>query len=1216
MGVKWTEEQQKVIQLRNRNILVSAAAGSGKTAVLVERIITMLTEDDPPVDVDKLLIVTFTEAAASEMKERIRLAIEKKLLEYPEDEHLKQQATLIHNAQITTIHSFCLSVIRDHFHAIDIDPGFRIGEEGELKLLRHDVLEEMLEEKYQEGNKRFLDFAAAYSTGRDDKKIEDLILKIYEFSRSYPDSEEWLDSCVKVYGIPDVKTLEESSFMKKVMTDIRKNLDDARELLAHAEKIALSPDGPAVYEATLDKDMQVIEDLSGIPSYEKMAEAFANVKWARIAANKDKTVSEEKIEQVKKIRELVKGIVKNISGQYFYESPQELVEDLKLCAPAMEELGDLVRLFAEKFEEQKRAQNMIDFSDMEQYALRILTEKTEAGLGPSKIAEEYQKQFQEIMIDEYQDSNLIQEAILTSVSTCRSGRYNIFMVGDVKQSIYRFRLSRPELFLEKFHTYNIEESQTQRIDLHKNFRSRKEVLEGANAIFRQIMTEKLGGIVYDKQAALYPGAEYPKTENLETEILVMDGDLDGYQENDAVEEENSTGNTDKDTGKGIVSERELEARMIAMRIRELLRSQKVTDKETGELRDVRYSDIVILTRSIKGFADVFTEVLNREGIPTYAGTSEGYFQTQEIGVLLDYLRVLDNRRQDIPLAAVLSSAFAEISDEELAVIRCAYPDKPFFESVAEYRVHGSEQKIREKLEKCLGEMDELRRIVPYTPMHELLWKILDRTGYGDYVAAMPGGAQRRANLDMLIEKARAYEATSYKGLFHFVRYIEQLQKYDVDYGEASIEDEHADTVRVMTIHKSKGLEFPVVIVAGMGKRFNMQDARSAVALHAGMGVGLDAVNLEYRTKIPSIIKKVIQKEEALESLGEELRVLYVALTRAKEKLILTGTVKKIEDYQAVQAEARDWQEEKLPYGMREGARCYWDWIFPALAGANEEFPVQILEMEHLITDQVTDREDRVRQRAAYETWDPQEVFDATIRKDLEEKFSYVYPYGYLQEIPAKVSVSELKKQGREEPEEETVYLYEEKEQEPIIPDFMKESREPLLQGAARGTAYHRILECLDYSKADSQQAIEKQIEELLKEEKISKEAAKVVRSSQISWFVRSAVGKRMKEAFVLGTLHREQQFVMSIDASERNLAWNQGEQILVQGIIDAFWEEADGLVLVDYKTDHVKEGQELIDRYQRQMHYYSQALERAYGKKVKECYLYSFALGKAVAVEV
>ena len=882
MGVKWTEEQEKVIRLRNRNILVSAAAGSGKTAVLVERIITMLTKDDPPMDVDRLLIVTFTEAAASEMKERIRLAIEKKLMEYPDNEHLKQQATLIHNAQITTIHSFCLSVIRDHFHAIDIDPGFRIGEEGELKLLRHDVLEDMLEEKYQEASKRFLDFTAAYSTGRNDKKIEDLILKIYEFSRSYPDSEAWLDSCVKAYEIPDVKALEGSSIMKKVMTDIRKNLEDAKELLIYAENVALSPEGPAVYEATLEKDLQVIEELCNRASYKSLAEAFSNVKWARIAANKDKTVSEEKIDLVKKIREMVKGIVKNMSAQYFYESPEELVEDLRVCTPAMEELADLVRLFAERFEEQKRAQNMIDFSDMEQYALRILTQKTENGFVPSKIAEEYQKQFEEIMIDEYQDSNLIQEAILTSVSGCRSGRYNIFMVGDVKQSIYRFRLSRPELFLEKFRTYNIEESKTQRIDLHKNFRSRKEVLESANAIFRQIMTEKLGGIVYDDQAALYPGAEYPENDNVKTEILVMDSDLEILSKEEDFEEK-------------IPSERELEARMIAMRIRELLRSQKVTDKETGELRNVRYSDIVILTRSIKGFADVFTEVLNREGIPTYAGTSEGYFQTQEIGVLMDYLRVLDNRRQDIPLTAVLSSAFAGLSQEELAEIRCAYPDTAFFESVTKYREQGENADIQLKLQKCLDQMDDFRKIVPYTPMHELLWKILETTGYGDYVASMPGGAQRKANLDMLIEKARAYESTSYKGLFHFVRYIEQLQKYDVDYGEASIEDEHADTVRVMTIHKSKGLEFPVVIVAGMGKRFNMQDARSAVALHAGMGVGLDAVNLEYRTKIPSIIKKVIQKEEALESLGEELRVLYVALTRAKEKLIITGTLSNPED---------------------------------------------------------------------------------------------------------------------------------------------------------------------------------------------------------------------------------------------------------------------------------------------------------------------------------
>ena len=1210
MGVKWTEEQQKVIQLRNRNILVSAAAGSGKTAVLVERIITMLTEDDPPVDVDKLLIVTFTEAAASEMKERIRLAIEKKLLEYPEDEHLKQQATLIHNAQITTIHSFCLSVIRDHFHAIDIDPGFRIGEEGELKLLRHDVLEEMLEEKYQEGSKSFLDFAAAYSTGRDDKKIEDLILKIYEFSRSYPDSEAWLESCVEAYRIPDVETLEKSSFMQKVMADIRKNLEDARELLAQAEMIALSPDGPAVYEATLDKDMQVIEELSAIRSYEKMAEAFTNIKWARIAANKDQTVLEEKIEQVKKIRELVKGIVKNISGQYFYESPQGLVEDLKMCAPAMEELGNLVRLFGEKFEEQKRAQNIIDFSDMEQYALRILTEKSEDGFVPSKIAQEYQKQFHEVMIDEYQDSNLIQEAILNSVSTCRSGRYNIFMVGDVKQSIYRFRLSRPELFLEKFYTYNIEESQTQRIDLHRNFRSRKEVLESANAIFRQIMTEKLGGIVYDEQAALYPGAEYPETENLKTEILLMDSDLDEYQK------------TDGDTSKGIVSERELEARMIAMRIRELLRSQKVVDKETGELRNVRYSDIVILTRSIKGFADVFTEVLNREGIPAYAGTSEGYFQTQEVGVLLDYLRVLDNRRQDIPLAAVLRSAFAEMSDEEMAEIRCMYPDKPFFESVAEYRVHGREQKIREKLEKCLGQMDELRLIVPYTPMHELLWKILDRTGYGDYVAAMPGGAQRRANLDMLIEKARAYEATSYKGLFHFVRYIEQLQKYDVDYGEASIEDEYADTVRVMTIHKSKGLEFPVVITAGMGKRFNMQDARSAVALHAGMGVGLDAVDLEYRTKIPGIIKKVIQKEEALESLGEELRVLYVALTRAKEKLIITGTLSKPEDKIAgYQMFGKD-TEGTLSFSQLSHASTYWDWILPAVLKCREGlFRIQILHIEDVVKESIEEEEKSGLSRTVLENWNVEEIYEPSLHEMMQEQFAFSYPYEKSSERKLKFTVTELKKRAYEiasdeREEEQGECFYEEPEVVPLLPRFMRQ--EEGLTGAPRGTAYHRVMELLDFAgmqKYGNKQWFGGWLEEQVRHGRLEEEAAGCIRQADILEFLQCNSGKRMQEAARKQKLYREQPFVLGVDAKELYPEEEDGELILIQGIIDAYFEEPDGLVVLDYKTDKVNNGKELAEKYQEQLRYYAKALEQMSGKKVKEQIIYSFTLRKEVYIE-
>ena len=1225
MGVTWTQEQQKVIDLRNRNILVSAAAGSGKTAVLVERIITMLTKDEPPVDVDRLLIVTFTEAAAAEMKERIRLAIEKKLMEYPDNEHLKQQATLIHNAQITTIHSFCLSVIRDHFHAIDIDPGFRIGEEGELKLLRHDVLEEVLEEKYQEGSKRFLDFASGYSTGRNDKKIEDLILKIYEFSRSYPDSDAWLDSCVKAYEIEDLEAFEESNVIKKILQDVQKNLEDAKALVEFAMQTALSIDGPAAYEAALEKDLIVIEDLQSARTYRQQSEAFANVKWARLPVNKDKTVSEEKITQVKKLREMVKGVVKNIAAQYFYETPEAMIEDMNLCAPAMEELADLVRLFGSRFEEKKRSQNMIDFSDMEQYALRILTQKTEKGFVPSPVALEYQKQYQEIMIDEYQDSNLIQEAILTSVSTCRSGRYNIFMVGDVKQSIYRFRLSKPELFLEKFYTYNIEESQTQRIDLHKNFRSRKEVLESVNAIFGRIMTEKLGGIVYDDQAALYPGAEYPENENLNTEIYLIDSDLDRVKERYQLEEnENNAEELSK-----IASEKELEARAIAMRIRELLRTQKVTDKATGELRNAKYSDIVILTRSVKEFADVFTEVLNREGIPTYAGTSEGYFQTQEIGVLLDYLRTLDNRRQDIPLTAVLTSPFCGLDAEELAKIKCFYPELPFYEAVVRYREDDEERKnekdevIHTKISACLEQMDAFRRIVPFTPMHELLWKILEDTGYGDYVAAMPGGQQRKANLEMLIEKARAYESTSYKGLFHFVRYIEQLQKYDVDYGEASIEDEHADTVRVMTIHKSKGLEFPIVIVAGMGKRFNMQDARSAVALHAGMGVGLDAIDLRLRTKSPSIVKKVIQKEEVLESLGEELRVLYVALTRAKEKLIITGTLPRPEEKLEESRMLQRSNQKELSFGELSHAGTYWDWILPAVLGCGEDVPleVNILHFEDIVKEGLKEETKGVISRSLLEQWDTDRVYEPEMHTVMEEQFGFHYPYEKSSTRKLKFTVTELKKRAYEiamdhslEEEAQEELLYEEPEVTPLIPTFMQ--KEEGLTGAPRGTAYHRIMELLAFEgpEPDSAEEVAKWIDGMAASGKIEKEAAECVKAYDIFRFLETSSGKRMKKAAKSQKLWKEQPFVLGIDAKELYPEEEDGELILVQGIIDAYFEEEDGLVVLDYKTDRVRKAEELVEKYQEQLRYYAKALEQMTGKKVKEKIIYAFSLGKEIRI--
>ena len=1213
MSVSWTTEQQRVIDLRDRNILVSAAAGSGKTAVLVERIITMLTKGENPMDVDRLLIVTFTEAAAAEMKERIRTAIEKALEQDPDNEHLKQQATLIHNARITTIHSFCLSVIKDHFHAISLDPGFRIGEEGELKLLRHDVLEEVLEEHYAEGRQEFLDFTSAYSTGKSDKKIEELVSKIYDYSRSYPDADGWLVSCVQAYGAETLEELENSAYIKLIVKNIKQYLEDAEKLVHQGISICQEADGPAVYESVLLKDVEIIDTLQSSQSYCELSQKMKDVKWARLKVNKDQTVSEEKIAQVKAIREDVKGLVKDMKSQYFYDTPEGLLEDMQRCKPMAEELTHLVRAFASAFEEKKRAGNVIDFSDMEQYALRILTEKEGETFVSSAVAKEYQEQFAEIMIDEYQDSNLIQETILTSISTVSEGRYNIFMVGDVKQSIYRFRLSRPELFMEKFDAYSTEDSVTQRIDLHKNFRSRAEVLDSVNYIFRQIMTRSLGGITYDAEAALYVGASYKDGAENETEVLVIDKDMDAWMpEGERLEKP---------------TERELEARAIAGRIKELRQSAQVTDKRTGELRPVRYSDIVILTRSIKGFADVFTEVLNAEGIPAYAGTREGYFSTQEIGVLLNYLRVLDNRRQDIPLAAVLHSAIGNLDETELAVIKSAYKEVPFHEAVMKYRAEGEEKEIREKLELCMGTMEGLKEIVPYTPMHELLFQILRDTGYGDYVSMLPGGLQRKANLEMLSEKARAFESSGYKGLFHFIRYMEELQKYNVDYGEANVEDEQSDTVRVMTIHKSKGLEFPIVFVAGMGKRFNMQDARSSVVLHSGLGIGMDAVHLEMRTKSPTLVKKAIQKEEALDSLGEELRVLYVALTRAKEKLIITGTVSEPEKVLAAYDIIRSRKEQELSFQQLSKAATYWDFLLPAMIRLTDEIPmeVRVLHVEDIIHGEVKEEVKERMTKAVLRNWDTNKIYEPEVKEFLKEQFAYSYPYEESKQRKLKFTVSELKKRIyieenlKEEATEAGEFLYEEPEVVPLLPKFLQEEEE--LGGAARGTAYHRILELLDFTKSYTAEdgkehktcaILEKEIEKFCESGRLTKEMSSCIKVEDLKRFFESSCAKRMQASAGTGGLRREQPFVLGIPSQDVYPDDMSGEKVLVQGIIDVYFEEPDGLVVLDYKTDQIFSENILVEKYHGQLDYYARALEQLTGKKVKEKIIYSFTLGKEI----
>lgn len=1207
MGVKWTKEQQKVIELRNRNILVSAAAGSGKTAVLVERIIGMLTDEEHPIDVDRLLIVTFTDTAASEMKERIRSAIDTALEEQPGNAHLQRQSTLIHSAQITTIHSFCLSVIREHFHLIDIDPGFRIAEEGELRLMKQDVLAELLEECYAGGEEAFLELVEKLGNGKNDKNLEQMILQLYEYSRSYPQPQKWLEHCVEQYreceDYVSGDCEEEPAFLGQVQKWVQNYMKALVKLVDQCVKICEEPDGPYMYVPMLEEDRAFLEKLAKAESFQEMYQSVSEVKWKALSRKKDETVDPEKRQEIQDKRKRIKNLIEGLQKSYFYEETHELLLDMAKTKNTMELLVKLVNQFSEMFTVQKQKKHLIDYADMEQFALKILTVEEDGRLIPSQTAKEYQEQFVEVMIDEYQDSNLIQETILTSVSTVSRGIYNIFMVGDVKQSIYRFRLSRPELFMEKYDQYSSEESETQKIDLHKNFRSRMEVIDGVNYIFRRIMCRELGGIEYDDQVALYSGAEFEPEygadgkSSYEMELLLV--------------------NAQKSDEELILkkNKKELEVQIIAKRIKELIRTAKVTDKESGQLRPAEYRDIVILMRSVKGWGDTVSSVLAEEGIPAYIGSSEGYFGAYEISVLLDYLQLLDNQRQDLPLAAVLASPFVGLEPQQLAEIRLAAKEGFFYEAAERLaRAEEEENDLTNKLRIFYRQLMRFREMVPYTAIHELLQKIIEETGYGLYVAAMPGGERRSANVEMLVEKAAAFEGTSYKGLFNFIRYIEQLQKYDVDYGEANVADELENTVRIMSIHKSKGLEFPIVFVAGLGKRFNTTDLTGSMIIHPEWGVGLDAVDLVRRTKSATFLKRIIQQEVKMENLGEELRVLYVALTRAKEKLILVGSpsqksLQEMEKEKEVRKSTEEREDGTLPFYELVSAGNYMHWVLPVLR--NPDAPVRI----EVIDRSDVDEEGRIEFQSEYlakevlEHWKPQKVYAPKLREHLESQEQYQYPYAEEQKLKLKFTVSELKKRAylQEEGGEE---IFEEPEVVPLIPQFLQE--EETLTGASRGSAYHKVLELLDYEQTYDEQTLCLEIEKLHTEGKLSREMAQCIRAVDILRFLNSDAGQRMQAAARQKKLSKEQPFVLGVDAREIYPDTKGEEMILVQGIIDVYFEEDGELVVLDYKTDRVRTARELKERYHAQLDYYAQALEQLLQKKVKEKIIYSFTLGEEI----
>lgn len=1273
MGMKFTPEQQRVIELHNSNILVSAAAGSGKTAVLVERIIRMICDGEHPADIDRLLIVTFTNAAAAEMRERIAAGITARLEADPGNEHIQKQSALLHNAQITTIDSFSLFLIRNHFNEIGLDPDFRVADEGEIKLLQQEVLAQLLEDAYAgqfvpEAPEQFHACVEYFCPGGRESVLEQHILNLSRYAGSFPWPAEWLEERKNDYAAGDMEALVHSDYGQYLTERVNRTVEGCLEKLREVKRLCELPDGPYMYGELTEAEIEQLERLTSCKDLEEQAAKIPAVTFARLPSKKDDSVDPAKRELAKAIRNSVKDTLSDLSESYF-KTPLELaVEQGKACREPLRMLLDLVLEFDRRLLAAKQERHLIDFSDMEHYALQILlkrekveesdgtgTDRTETKyrIVPSDVAMEYRQYFQEILIDEYQDSNLVQEYLLSAISGEEEGRYNRFMVGDVKQSIYKFRLARPELFLEKYDTYQ-ETGDLCRIDLAKNFRSRIQVVDAVNGVFSRIMSREIGGIAYDDKAALYPGAVYPAQEDpaYGSELLLIRKPEKGEREESGIGEQHAE-------GAGVLVDydnvRQLEALAIAARIKQLKGSLQVMEKSAGELRPVRYSDMVILLRTTSGWDEEFKKILEQQGIPVYITSKTGYFGALEVQELLQFLRVLDNPRQDIPLFGVMQSVFGGFTQEEIAQIRSggeghSRKRMTLYEALKEVAQSGrtveegeeisagesagEEAELSQKADTFLQRIGHYRDLTPFTSIRDLLQRILDDYDYLNYVTALPAGSKRRANVEMLLTKASAFEKTSYFGLFHFIRYMEQLEKYDVDYGEADTLDENADVVRIMSIHKSKGLEFPVVFVSGLSKRFNMQDANQSLIVDMDLGVAVDYVDSVRRIKNKTLRRAVLSAKMKEDNLAEELRVLYVALTRAKEKLILTAVLDKADEKWEL---AQMTGQERLTYLDFCEAGSYMDFLLPILPKTG--IAVKILRTEDLAVEELReqlrmgDRREQLRLIACGETTltgDPEENERKLMY--LRERFAYQYPHPGLQKLYTKTTVSELKIAAMAEKDEAAFHTFEEKEVVPYIPGFRREQEK--VSGAVRGNAFHRTMELLDftylftesglftgcpnnyeeYRRGLDKNRLQNRLEEFLQRETISlrltEEYAKAVSLPKILNFLEQELAYRMWRAQEQGLLYREQPFVLGIDAKRLDPDLPKGEKVLIQGIIDVFFIEDGEIVLLDYKTDVIDSLEALWNRYNVQIQYYEEALTKLMQMPVKERILYSFYLEK------
>ena len=1240
---EWTPKQKEAIELRGRNLLVAAAAGSGKTAVLVERIIRQVTCED--VDVDKLLVMTFTDAAAREMRQRVEAALEK-ALEAADDRaraaKIERQLVLLSGASISTMHKFCMGVLQRHFEAIDLDPQFRLGGSQELALLRQDVLEELFEQQYEEGAAAFLQLATDYGSDRGDELLYALVERLYDFSLAQPFPDEWLKKQAAAFDIAPDAHLSDTIWYTVVREEIRLRLrslaDEAAALVEDAEAEGLAP-----YAETFQNDaalLHALQQAEEAGEWAALYDAFSTASFSKLKSVRgaDKAITEP----LKARRDELKKMLAKLTEKYFYAPEDELVASLRHAAPDVRELVDLTIAFHAAYQAAKKEKGLADFSDLEHFVLAILVDHAahaadpDAPLAPSPVALALREKYHEVMVDEYQDTNGVQEAIVNLVA--RQAPPNLFVVGDVKQSIYRFRLANPELFNAKYETYPQHPETCARVDLSQNFRSRPEVLAAINYIFAQVMVKKTMELAYDDAAALHPGPDYAPCEGEmlagPQELVLLckdDGDADaaGGTANDGTD-----GDGDEEDRTAIAHE----AQYIADRIHAFFAAgTQVYHKDDGKYHPIEYRDIVILMRSVAGKAEDVLKVLQQNDIPAYASSDAGYFEAREVRLMLSLLSILDNARQDIPLAAVLLSPIGGFTIAEMAAVRLAAPDGDIFTALltAANPDKDIDATVQQKAAAFLARLTHWRDLARELGVPELIWQLYRETGYYDYVGGLTGGLLKQANLRMLATRAAEYEATNFRGLFRFLHFVARMRAMDTDLAAARTLGESENVVRIMTIHGSKGLEFPLVFVANLGGKFNLRDSTEELLLHRDYGLGPYAVDAPDAVRYATFARQAVATRIVMESKAEELRLLYVALTRARERLILVGTAGKEEKLTArVQRWGRYAQRTAaaLPEDVPLAADSFLDWLLMALvhhAAARDlraeaglplqtptfldwhesaDWEISVLQTSELSHEKKTAAEEHdilaaVRQGKKLE--------ESTQKDAVEALLGWSYDVHGLADVPSKLSVSELKRRFAEQEaaEDGTALLLKTEQSEPWKrPRFIQETTR--MTGAEYGSLMHSVLQYVDLAGELTPAGIREQIAQMVTRELLTKDEAAHVDARAVTSFYASPLGQRLRHAT---RLWRELPFSRLLPAQRFYETAEEGETLLIQGVIDLLFEEADGtLVLVDYKTDSDTRPEKIKNRYALQLDLYSEAVSAVLGRPIRERYLYLLHDGKTM----